>query len=205
MDKQRRKKRNSIILMITGLLLIAAALYLTWANLWEQRSAGVASDFALDEVQAAIFEAAKDQDDDPPYIQNPEMEMPIVTIDGLDYIGVLTIPSMNLELPILSEWSYPNLKKSPCRYKGSAYTDDFILLGHNYTTHFGKLRRLNPGDRIKFTDAVGNEFWYEVIDQEILEPTMVQDLQTGDWDLTLFTCTLGGRTRVTVRCDRIKE
>jgi sortase A len=133
------------------------------------------------------------------------MEMPIVTIDGMDYIGVLTIPTLNLELPILSEWSYPNLKKSPCRYTGSAYLDNFILLGHNYTTHFGRIKRLNPGDRLKFTDAVGNEFWYEVVDQEILKPTMVEDMQAGDWDLTLFTCTLGGRTRVTVRCDRVSE
>jgi flagellar basal body-associated protein FliL len=40
MEKLKKKKRNSIILMVTGLLLIAAALYITWANLWEQRSAG---------------------------------------------------------------------------------------------------------------------------------------------------------------------
>ena len=193
--------------MLTGLLLIAAALYITWGNMWEQRSAGVASEFALDDVKAAIDEAKdkRDKDDEPPYIQNPEMEMPVVTIDGMDYIGVVSIDAINLELPILSEWSYPNLKKSPCRYSGSAYLDNFILLGHNYTTHFGKLRRLNPGDRIKFTDAGGNVFWYEVVDQEILEPTMVEDMQTGDWDLTLFTCTLGGRTRVTVRCDKVTE
>ena len=44
-----------------------------------------------------------------------------------------------------------------------------------------------------------------MVDQEILEPTMIEDLKAGNWDLTLFTCTLGGRTRVTVRCDRVIE
>ena len=163
MEKLKRKKRNSIIFMITGLLLIVAALVLTWMNMWEQRSAGVSSEFALDKVVIAIDEAKNrtDPDDEPPYIRNPEMEMPVVTVDGMDDIGVLRVPVLNMELPILSEWSYPNLKKSPCRFMGSAYLDNFILLGHNYTTHFGRLKRLQPGDILIFTDAVGNEFrWW---------------------------------------------
>ena len=207
MEKLKRKKRNSIIFMLTGLLLIAAALVITWLNMWEQRSAGVYSDYARDKVVNAINDEREkaDPDDEPPYIRNPDMEMPVVTVDGMDYIGVLSVPVLGLELPILSEWSYPNLKKTPCRFSGSAYLDDLILLGHNYTTHFGKLRRLKQGDTLIFTDAVGNVFNYEVVDQEILEPTMIKDLKAGDWDLTLFTCTLGGRTRVTVRCDRIKD
>jgi sortase A len=25
-------------------------------------------------------------------------------------------------------------------------------------------------------------------------------MESGDWDLTLFTCTTGGQSRITVRC-----
>ena len=86
MDKLKRKKRNSLIFMLSGLLLIVAALFITWMNMWEQRSAGVSSDFALDKVVIAIEEkkGKTDPNDEPLYIQNPEMEMPVVTIDGMD-------------------------------------------------------------------------------------------------------------------------
>jgi len=40
---------------------------------------------------------------------------------------------------------------------------------------------------------------------ETLQPTAVEEMCSGDWDLTLFTCTLGGKFRVTVRCDRVEE
>jgi sortase A len=35
---------------------------------------------------------------------------------------------------------------------------------------------------------------------EILSPFAVEEMTSGDWDMTLFTCTVGGQSRVTVRC-----
>ena len=46
----------------------------------------------------------------------------------------------------------------------------------------------------------GNVFRYSVCAVEQLAKTAVEEMQTGDWDLTLFTCTKGGVMRVTVRC-----
>jgi sortase A len=40
---------------------------------------------------------------------------------------------------------------------------------------------------------------------EILRPTAVEEMISGDWDLTLFTCTIGGATRVTIRCEKTKD
>ena len=40
---------------------------------------------------------------------------------------------------------------------------------------------------------------------ELLWPEQTEEMLSGEWDLTLFTCTLGGRQRVTVRCDRIED
>lgn len=36
-----------------------------------------------------------------------------------EYLGVLTIPALGLELPVQTEWSKANLKVSPCRQCGS--------------------------------------------------------------------------------------
>ena len=133
------------------------------------------------------------------------MEMPVITIEQEDYLGTLTIPSLGLTLPVLDDWSYPKLKKAPCRYVGSVYQDDMVIAAHNYTTHFGSINKLRSGDTMTFRDADGNTFIYEVIELEILQPTDVEEMQTGDWDLTLFTCTVGGSSRVTVRCEKVDE
>ena len=141
----------------------------------------------------------------PDYVLNPNMDMPAVEVDGHDYIGVLEIPALELELPVMSTWSYPNLKIAPCRYTGSAYLDDMVIAAHNYSQHFGRLKELSGGETVIFTDADGNVFTYEVALVETLMPTDIEEMESGEWDLTLFTCTIGGSSRVTVRCEQITE
>ena len=80
-----------------------------------------------------------------------------------------------------------------------------IIAAHNYASHFGNLKYLQEGDEVTFTDMDGNVFRYEVALQETLQPTAITEIQQGDWDLTLFTCTYGGQSRVTVRCQAMAE
>lgn len=124
-------------------------------------------------------------------------------IDGEWYIGLLSIPSLQIELPIFDHYVYDQLRYTPCRYAGSYLTDNLIIAAHNYSTHFGKIRQLDSGDVVDFTDMAGNVYHYQVMQTEILSDTATAEMETGDWDLTLFTCTLSGAERVTVRCDRI--
>lgn len=195
-------------LIYTGLLLIAAALLLTGYNLWDDYRAGKAADTALGELSAMIADGPVREDDPagemeyPDYILNPEMDMPVKQIDGEDYIGVISIPAINRELPVCSEWDDTRLKTAPCRYKGTAYLDNMVICAHNYRLQFGPLNNLRYGDTVTFTDTDGNVFTYAVVEIETLQPTAIEEMTTGDWDLTLFTCTLGGATRVTVRCER---
>lgn len=193
-----RKGRGWII---AGLLLMAAALFLTGYNLWEQRRAG--SDAA--QAASALVEQLPAAENTPAYLLTPEMEMPETTIDGTAYIGVLRIPALGLELPIVSQWSYPALKHAPCRYSGSAYLDDLVLCAHNYPSHFGQLGSLHTGDEITFTDVDGNVFTYAVVGLESLSPTAIEEMEGGGWALTLFTCTVGGQSRMALRCDRVSE
>ena len=87
--------------------------------------------------------------------------------------------------------------------KGSAYRNDFIIARDNYKRHFARLGELNVGDKVLFTDADSNLFSYQVSKLEQLAGTAVEEMEAGDWDLTLFTCTIGGKARVTVRCERV--
>ena len=110
-----------------------------------------------------------------------------------------------MELPTLSSWSYPNLKLSPARYEGSVYLNNLILLAHNYSAHFGQVHRLEEGDLVRFKDMENNIFDYSVKKIEELDSNQLEEMVSGDWDLTLFTCTLGGATRVTVRCEAVNR
>lgn len=204
-------KRKANIFIATGLLLLAAALILTGKNFLEERRAQKLSLSAAEELIEQIEEqtgekgSAQKPNSTPDYIINPEIEMPVKKIDGLDYIGVLRVPALDLKLPVLSEWSYDNLTVSPCRYTGSVYLNNMVIAAHNYRSHFARLRTLQPGDKIRFTDVSSNRFDYEVIGTEILLPNQVEEMKNSDCDLTLFTCTFGGEYRITVRCRLVRE
>lgn len=183
---------------------MAAALCLTCYNVWEERRAEARAAAALEQILPEMPDPPEDVQEStlPDYLLDPESEMPTMEVDGQAYIGVLTIPVLELDLPVMSEWSYPRLKIVPCRFEGSAYLDDLIIAAHNYHSHFGGLKDLRAGDEVTFTDVEGNVFRYTVAELETLGGNDLDLLEGGDWDLTLFTCTIGGKSRMTVRCKR---
>ena len=206
--KTMRKK--SATCTAIGCLLLAAALGITIYNILDNRRAGMAVKATAEQLEEVIPRNAPDdaertmpvaEEEIPDYVLNPEMDMPVVQVDGYDYIGTLELPTLGLTLPVMSDWDYSRLKIAPCRYAGSAYQGDLVIAAHNYTNHFGTLKNLKIGDRITFTDSDGNIFSYSVAEIETLDPYAVADMRSGDWDLTLFTCTVGGQSRVTVRCE----
>lgn len=123
-----------------------------------------------------------------------------VELDGESYIGVLRIPSLGLELPVMEDWSYARLKIAPCRQFGSAAGGDLVIAAHNYKTHFGRLKELQEGDGITFTDLSGAEYAYRVDRVENVQPQDVAAVTESGAALTLYTCTPGGKTRVAVYC-----
>ena len=91
-------------LMALGAVLILCALGLTAYNHWDDRRAQREAARRLEELKAA--EPA----------ESGEETLPL---DGAEWLGWLRIPSLELELPVQAEWSYPALKTSPCRYAGT--------------------------------------------------------------------------------------
>lgn len=199
------KNKKGRTLIVGGLLLLLTAIGLSGYNLWQEQRAANAAETTLAELTAQIpgpGTVALPEGMLPDYEVAPEMEMPTVAVASYDYIGYLSIPALSLELPVMSEWSYPNLKVSPCRYAGSAYEDGFVICAHNFKRHFGGLKDLSIGDAIQFVDVDGNAFDYVVAEVGQLNPDDTREMLSKDWALSLFTCTLGGQFRVTVRCDR---
>lgn len=196
------KNKSEIAFMAVGLALIIGALSLITYNKHEEKRAGADAEIILSELDEQLKD--KLPDSNPAYELDDEVQMPVAVIDGYEYIGKIYFPTLDLTLPVISNVGNKRLKKAPCRYSGSVYTDDMIIGGHNYITHFGRINRLRYGDEVVFTDIDKNEFRYAVIGTETINGSDADSLLSGDWDLSLFTCTMSGRSRITVRCAKIK-
>ena len=136
------------------------------------------------------------------YERVPGIEMPGEKVNGHEYIGTLSIPSLGLKVPVQRNWSYENLSVSPCRYSGSAYAGNLAIIAHTY--HFGKLSSLALDATVTFTDMENNVFRYVVREKNTISPNDANEIAHSDYDLTLVTCTLSGTKRVAVYCERVK-
>lgn len=183
--------------MLIGILLIILALSLFSWNRYDDRRAAKSADELLNQITEMVGKS-EDKEELDPY----DGEMLEVNIDGYDYIGYISVPVLGLRLPVMAEWDYPRLRIAPCRYTGSTETDDLVIAAHNYSSHFGKIKNLEIGDEVSFTDMNGVVNRYMVAEVDILNPMAIEEMVSGDFDLTLFTCTYGGQSRVTVRCMR---
>lgn len=201
------RNKKGLILIALGVLLLLGAAGLAGYNIWDENRAAESVENILRQMDTLIpkpEEVKLPEGMTPDYLLAPKMEMPTVEVEENKYIGYITIPAIGIDLPVMGEWSYPNLKISPCRYAGSAYLDDLVICAHNYAHHFGGLSQLSIGDRVEFTDVDGNLFEYSVAEKEQLNPDEAARMLSGGWDLSLFTCTLGGQYRVTIRCERVE-
>lgn len=125
-----------------------------------------------------------------------------IEIDGQNYIGLLSIPSLSIELPVNSETSEANMKNSPCLYRGS-FSGPMVITAHNYNSHFGGISKLEKGEAVVLTDADGLEHFYIVELVTVLLSTDVDLMEKSSFDLSLFTCTKSRTERITVRCSEV--
>lgn len=205
------RKRLGVCCIVLGICCLLASVGLIVYNRWEEENAQNASKNILQDVQESILNHTpeestledSDQDESEEISVDIPKEMLTTQVDGYDSIGVLSIPVLELELPVLTDWSYAKLKIAPCHYFGSCYEKDFVIAAHNYRSHFGRLSALQPKDLILFTDISGTVHCYEVVLLETLPANATEEMITSGFDLSLYTCTPGGASRITVRCNAV--
>lgn len=140
---------------------------------------------------------------------------PIVhtTESGQQYstVSVLNIPKLGINYPVLSESTEELLKISLCKFWGPEANEvgNYCIVGHNYKNKkfFGRLNELENGDIIELTDLTGRIIKYEVYDQYIVEPEDVSctsQLTNGKKEVTLITCTNGGKQRRVIKTVEVK-
>ena len=204
------RNKAGIVFIALGAVLILSALLLLLYNRHEADLAGKEAEILLSDVEAAIggqtspdgpTDATEEAETEPTL----SPELPVLHLNGYDYVGYVEIPVLELKLPVMATWDYDLLQVAPCRQFGSSRTDDLVIAAHNYVTHFGYLKKLVKGDSVTFTDMDGIVNTYAVEKTETLDPTSVDAVKNSGCDLVLYTCTIGGKTRVCVFCNRVPE
>lgn len=139
-----------------------------------------------------------------------------VTMNGYKVIGVIKIPKIQIEYPILDIDTYnPEETKEPMKISIVKYWGGNVnqhgnlsIAGHNNYdgTMFGKTKKMNKGDVIELTDLENNTVKYQIYDKFVTNPNDVTILATNDEtvrEVTLITCTNGNRSRLILKAREI--
>lgn len=148
------KRRNKWILW-AGVALIAVSLCAAAVfGLLQRRGERQAADIAR-QIEAAL----------PPRTVGAEeaysaMQMPALSIEGEDFVGLVEIPAYGVTLPLCDEWQPTQLNRYPCRFWGTAYDGSLIIGGG--AKQFACLKQIQNGDEVRVTDMQGAVFTYTV-------------------------------------------
>ena len=132
--------------------------------------------------------------------------------DGV--IGVISIPKLDIEMPIYLGATYDNMAKGAAHLSQTSLpiggeNTNCVIAGHrgwNGADYFRYIDRLEPGDTVTITN-LWEALTYTVSDIKIIDPDDVDEIliQEGKNMLTLLTCHpygSGGKYRYVTYCTR---
>lgn len=129
-----------------------------------------------------------------------------------DIVGIITIPEIKVEYPILSETTDDLLKVSVCKFWGPDPNEvgNLCIAGHNYTNTraFSQAYKLEKGDIIEIKDLSGRTIKYEIYSHFIVkasDTSPTSQITHGKKEVTLITCTNGTKERRIIKAIEIQE
>ncbi|MFD1173676.1 class D sortase [Oceanobacillus picturae] len=172
-------KKLSLLLIVAGLVLLGVGGYQWFHTAQAQKN-------SLAEAQTLLDEGQKVQTNE----GSTETAKEFAPQTG-DTAGILYIPRLDAELPIVEGTDEDDLAKGVGHYKGTAYpgqNDQIVLSGHRDTV-FRSMGELELGDHLTVKLPYG-DFTYEIVDTKIVDaddrtiisPTAPEEV------LTLTTC-----------------
>ena len=125
---------------------------------------------------------------------------------GYNVVGIIKIPKINIEYPIIDKTNDETMKYSITKFWGNNVNDigNFSMAGHNYfdNTMFSNTNKLNIGDYIQMTGMDGKTVEYNVFDKYVIDPNDVECVKCVDEntrEITLITCINGRENRLIIK------
>ena len=164
-------------------------------------------------VLNAAFNATQDVDEIVS-VEVPEIPEQQVTKakSGVEYatLGIINIPKLNVNYPILSETTEELLKIAPCKFWGANPNQmgNLCIAGHNYrnSKFFSKVPNLEIGDIIEITDLANNTVKYAIFDKYVVPPedlSCTSQQTNGEKHVTLITCTNDNKERWIIKAKEV--
>ena len=126
--------------------------------------------------------------------------MPCIELDGVDFNGIIEIPTFDVCLPVANKWNSGNVNKYPHRFSGSVYDRSLILGGSDNNGKFDFMKNISNGDFVFFTDTLGVRYSYVVDNIIMTDDVSFEGLSGGEWDLTFFARNSYGFDYTVVKC-----
>ncbi len=162
------------------------------------------------DVASNIEQIAEEASDDSINAQMSTAESIYTAPNGKKYstIGIIRIPKINLNYPILSETTDELMKVAPCKFHGGNPNEigNLCIVAHNYRrkgVFFSDIEDLEKGDIVEIQDLSKRTIQYEVYEMHTVTDDNVEDTTqktNGRKEVTLITCTDDNKLRRIVRC-----
>lgn len=194
-----KNKLYNIILIILGIVLLVV---ITLIAIKYGRNQINEKDLhsVVDEVKTQIEQVGYDK-------EQKEVQ---VEYKGYNVVGIISIPAIGIEYPILDTTNEKTMKVAITKFWGNDVNElgNFTMAGHNNKdgTMFGKTKRLNIGDKIEMTDLTGRIIEYEIFDQYLIDPddvSCVKSVKENTREVTLITCANGRSNRLITKAREI--
>ncbi len=188
-------KQKAPFSLILGIFLVALSLCFAVIVQLQLRAGAKNCQTVITEMEALLPERT-------PGILGPSSDsgMPVLEINGADYVAILEIPAFGITLPVADNWSSMNLSRSPARFSGSVSGKPLVVGGADYPRQLDFCDEIAHGDIVIITDMTGAQFSYSVSRIDRASRAEAQWLQNDAYDLTLFCRNTFSMEYLAVRC-----
>lgn len=189
----KNKKIISIISITLGAILVIASIGLL---VYSMRGYEIDTNNAIVQIEKLL----------PKITQSVPQEkgnnaMSSMEIDGESYVALLEMDMYKFKMPVRSVWDEKAVEAVPCRYSGSIYNNTLVIAATDAEGQMDFVNSVNTGDRLTVTDMRGEQFSYKVVKVENSNTATDEELNTDEFDLTIFVEYSGPTDYLFIRCD----
>jgi len=191
--KKNKSKILPVIILLAGVIMISAVV--AYFAITAVRASGAKKDSEqiLHRINSMI------PDPRPGIIEEGRDNfMPVLSIDGTDYIGIIAVPAYKTELPVASVWNEKNSKRLVTRYCGTLQENNLVLGADNAYGLFDFSKEITKDDKVFFTDTEGIIYTYIV--EDVIRTTKLSSEKLAYDGLTIFVRSKASKDVIIVYC-----
>ena len=189
----KNKKIISIISITLGAILVIASIGLL---VYSMRGYEIDTNNAIVQIEKLL----------PKITQSVPQEkgnnaMSSMEIAGESYVALLEMDMFKFKMPVRSVWDEKAVEAVPCRYSGSVYNNTLVIASTDEKGQMDFVNNINTGDRLNLTTMRGEQFSYKVVKVENSNTATAEELNTDEFDLTIFVEYSGHTDYLFIRCE----